>query len=62
VQLLTKDTYRWAVYLVQPEPYTRLRRLSDPYLITIAGDGSDAGGGNDSDNMPDWPDAPDAKK
>ncbi|MBE2237801.1 MAG: protein phosphatase 2C domain-containing protein [Caldilineaceae bacterium] len=44
---LAPDAYRWALYLVQPEPYRRIRPLAGPFAFTVpsGGGGSGSGGG-----------------
>jgi len=32
---LAPDTYRWSLWLVQPEPYIRIRRLAGPFTLTV---------------------------
>jgi len=42
------DTYRWAVYLVDTEPYTRLRRISEVRTFTASVGGSGPSSGDSS--------------
>jgi len=42
---LAPDAYRWTLYLVQPEPYRRIRPLAGPFAFTVTSSDSDGGGG-----------------
>ena len=42
---LAPDAYRWALYLVQPEPYRRIRPLAGPFTFTVPSGGGGSGGG-----------------
>lgn len=44
VGVLAPDTYQWALWLVQPEPYRRIRNLAGPFSFTVPSSGGNQGG------------------
>jgi hypothetical protein len=54
-------TYGWALYLVSPQPYQKLRLLAGPFTFSVPGSGGESRPGS---NPPDPPDplAPDPPK
>lgn len=45
---LGAETHKWALWLVLPDPYTRIRRLAGPFTFTVPSDQDESEDGSSS--------------